>query len=284
MQYLGKESFYFKLYIVALNFNKKAIVVLNTFRYFQLFLCGTLLFTANSCKENDTPEPESSFVSEFYSNTTDLEFIVGYEEGAEPYIEYNGNTAWEVMKSNIQDLLSGRNLNMIVPTALDDMVSLGVLEQMNYTDANLRSFAADIQKHTNLGPQKGIVLLFLDGYYIKDGQPNNRILGVNLNGTGILALFKPVIESASQSAAQRTLVEQSTLTHELGHALGLVNNGVRATTAHHDEANGAHCTNESCVMYWKNGAGEITQFIVPFLQGGDIKLFGDACIADVQTK
>ena len=76
----------------------------------------------------------------------------------------------------------------------------------------------------------------------------NRILGINLDGTPTIAIFKPVIESASNSRTEKALIEQSTIVHEIGHAIGLVNKGVRATTAHHDTANGAHCTNEGCVM------------------------------------
>jgi len=253
-------------------------------KVYNVFFSIIVVLFFYSCRDNEAVEPESTFVSEFYGNTTDLEVIVAYESGAEPYIEYNGNSAWEVVMSNLGDLLEGKNIALDVPLSLDGMKSLGILEQNNYTEANLRSFASDVQKYTNLDSKKGIVVLFLDGYYIKDGVPENRILGVNLNGTGILALFKPVIESASESEAQRTLVEQSTLSHEIGHALGLVNNGVRATTAHHDVANGAHCTNESCVMYWKNGAGDISEFIVPFLEGEDVKFFGEECIADIRAK
>jgi|TARA_B110000977_G_scaffold94995_1_gene125503 hypothetical protein len=37
-------------------------------------------------------------------------------------------------------------------------------------------------------------------------------------------------------------------------------------------------------MYWENGSGDIAQFIAPFLTGGKISLFEDACIADVKSK
>jgi len=130
------------------------------------------------------------------------------------------------------------------------MTNLGVLEQNNYTRENVESLASDIQQYTNKTADKGIVIIFLDGYYIKDGKPESRILGINLNGTPLLAIFKPVVESASNSKAEQALIEQSTIVHEIGHALGLVNNGVRATSAHHDTEHGAHCTNTKCVMYW----------------------------------
>jgi len=51
-----------------------------------VFLITICIFN-NSCKDDEAdPEPQEDFVSDFYANTTDLEIIVGYEDGAEPYI------------------------------------------------------------------------------------------------------------------------------------------------------------------------------------------------------
>ena len=248
-------------------------------------ICSLLVLCSQSCKDNEELTPtELTFVENFYPNATDLEIIVAYETGAEPYISYNGKSAWEVAEDNIIELFEGRNISLTIPKELDQMTNLGRLEQNNYTRENIIDYSTELQKHSNKDGQKGITLLFLDGYYIKDGQANENILGLNINNTSILVIFKPVVESAANSDAEKALVEQSTIVHEIGHAIGLVNNGVTATSAHHDEANGAHCTNTKCVMYWKNGSGDISQFIAPFLTGGKISLFGDACIADVKSK
>lgn len=244
--------------------------------YVSVFISG--------CKDDEPAEPAEDFVSDFYANAETLEIIVAYEEGAEPYINYNTFASWTVCDDNLNSLFSSKNIKVTVPKTLDDMTSLGVLEQNNYTKENVIQFAAEVQKNTNKGPQKSIVILFLDGYYIKDGIAENRILGVNLDGTPTIAIFKPVIESASNSSAEKALIEQSTIVHEIGHAIGLVNKGVRATSAHHDVANGAHCTNEDCVMYWLNGGAEVQQFVAPFLLNGSVQLFGNQCVADVIAK
>jgi predicted Zn-dependent protease len=248
-------------------------------------LCITLLLFISGCKDDDTvTEPEADFVSDFYPNATSLTIQVAYEEGAAPFINYNTYKAWDVCKQNITDLLSPRGISVSVPLELSEMTNLGVLEQNNYTRENVEALATDFQEFSNTNADKGMAILFLDGYYIKDGVAENRILGVNLDGTPTLAIFKPVVESASNSSAERALIEQSTIVHEIGHALGLVNNGVRATTAHHDVANGAHCTNEDCVMYWQNGGAAIQQYIQPFLLSGSADLFGDKCKADINAK
>jgi predicted Zn-dependent protease len=237
-----------------------------------------------SCKDEVPEVPAIRFVDDFYAGTNSLELIVAYEEGAEPYVTHAGFDTWRVADYNLNLLQASKNIPVQVPRKLSAMLALGKLEQNNYTRQNIIDLAADIQKHTNKDSTKGIVLLFLDGYYIKDGISNNRILGINIDGSAVVAIFKPVVVSASTEQSDRALLEQSTITHEIGHVLGLVNNGVRATSAHHDEANGAHCTNTACVMYWKNGAGEVAQFMSSFLAGSDVKMFGDQCIADIAAK
>ena len=42
------------------------------------------------------------------------------------------------------------------------------------------------------------------------------------------------VKVSQKNSPRFTCVEQSTIVHEIGHAIGLVNNGVPATTAHHD--------------------------------------------------
>ncbi len=238
---------------------------------------------SNSCsKERVQPKPD--FVSKFYTNPSSLTLQVAFEDGAAPFIKYNSLKAWEVCQQNASDLLTPRGVSIDVPIELAEMTNLGILEQHNYTRENLESFAQRIQKFNNSTANKGIVILFLDGYYITDGTPDHSILGINLNGTEVIAVFKPVVMSASKSNSEQALIEQSTIVHEIGHALGLVNNGVPATSAHHDSGHGAHCTNTDCVMFWQNGGAKIQQFIQPFLLTGSAKLFGEQCLEDIKAK
>ena len=244
-----------------------------------------LSFILAGCNgEEHVTKPAEDFVSDFYANAQSLEIIVAYEQGAVPYTKYNSFDSWNVCEANINSLFDTKNIAVSVPKILGDMINLGRLEQNNYTRENIVQLAAALQPNDNKGSQKNIVLLFLDGFYIKDGAAENRILGINLDGTPTIAIFKPVIESASEIRAEKALIEQSTIVHEIGHAIGLVNKGVQTITDHHDAANGAHCTNEDCVMYWLNGGAEIQQFITPFLLNGNVELFGKQCIGDVIAK
>ncbi len=72
----------------------------------------------------------------------------------------------------------------------------------------------------------------------------------------VIAMFKDVIASTNSLTNPNTsrYVEQSTIVHEVAHAIGLVNNGISLTSAHQDSPHGAHCTNDRCVMYYTNEA------------------------------
>ncbi|MFT4826995.1 MAG: putative Zn-dependent protease [Bacteroidia bacterium] len=263
--------------------NKRFHNIFNT--RVQSILCILLLLSIFSCKDDNAGVvPEEDFMSDLYANASSLTIQVAYEEGASPFIKYNRSNAWEVCNQNITNLLSPRGISVNAPLALREMTNLGVLEQNNYTRENLEKLAGEVQQYTNKTADKGIVIIFLNGYYIKDSKPENRILGINLDGTPILAVFKPVVKSASNNAAEQALIEQSTIVHEIGHALGLVNNGVRATSAHDDAEHGAHCTNTKCVMYWQHGGTEVQQFIQPFLLNCSVDLFGNKCKADIKAK
>jgi predicted Zn-dependent protease len=249
----------------------------------KLLLILLFFITVSSCKEEVT-EPTRTFVDRFYGTTTALNIQVAYEEDAAPNLALNSEDAFDITKDNVNALLEGKNINLTVPMTLEDMVYLGNFQQESFTLEEITAIANDVQQFTNEDSEKGIVALFLDGYYNKDGEVLEGVIGLNINGTPIVAMFKPVIESASNSYTINTLVEQTTLTHELGHALGLVDNGVALTTSHKDEDHGAHCTNEDCIMYWQNGGGNVVEFVMPFVTGGAIELFGTECLNDVAAK
>jgi predicted Zn-dependent protease len=251
---------------------------------FFLWFLLVIGFAQFSCRK-DVPEASPDrFVDNLYGHTNKLELIIAYEQGADPYLNFGGFDNWRITDYNLNQLLATQNIPVKVPHVLDSMKNLGVLAQNNYTRQNIIDIAADVQRYSNKDSVKGIVLLFLNGYLIKDGVIETRVLGLTIDGSAVVAIFKPVISASSSKEAEKNMVEQSTITHEIGHVLGLVNNGVPPTSPHHDQANGSHCSNASCVMYWKNGAGEVVQYIDQFTTGQDITLFGEQCMADLKAK
>jgi hypothetical protein len=132
-------------------------------------------------------------------------------------------------------------------------------------------------------------ILFVDGHHADDSA-GGKILGVAWANTH-LVLFKQTIETACAASAGLNLfkeqmcaaAEQSIWLHELGHVIGLVDNGAPLVRPHMDAAPGAHDASDACVMYWAfEGQGAMDALLTKFL-GGDREPLGfdAACLADL---
>ncbi len=96
------------------------------------------------------------------------------------------------------------------------------------------------------GNQISLYILFADADYSTNG-----VVGVAYRNTAI-CLFEKTIQANSGgiNQASRVKVETGVLLHEIGHLLGLTNNGSAMVTPHEDAANRAHCNNTNCLMYY----------------------------------
>lgn len=80
------------------------------------------------------------------------------------------------------------------------------------------------------------------------------------------------------------VAESSVLLHELGHVVGLVDNGIPMVDDHRDEEHGAHDHNDECVMYWAYEGVGVLDVLVDRLTGTTAALdFDQACIDDLQA-
>jgi hypothetical protein len=229
----------------------------------------------------EQPPPEEVFPEK----VTTIEIEVDYAPGAEPYTGDAGATGdvWDLFRANAEALFEGRDKTFIIPTTLDEMQELEDVPAGPYDYDEIVAIADAHRDRKSSGSVVTYYVVWLDGLYEKDGSEQAGVLGVSLTGTGIIAMFKPVIESTSVGplGAVERYVEQATLVHEFGHAVGLVNNGLPLTSEHHDAEHGAHCNNEDCVMYYQvEGASAMVDFVVARVTSGDVVLFADDCLAD----
>lgn len=243
-----------------------------------------------SCKEDDDAITNKfNELDHFYQNASELFIEVVYEEGAEPYINSGNANHWDFTDINISALFAGRNkpINVIIPKQLTQMKPILNQGKSSYTIDEIREIANNHQNIMSDEDRSVIFLLFLDGYINRDGEEKTNVLGVSL-GNFVIAVFKPVIENISGSILSnpRPSIEQATIVHEIGHAIGLVNAGVDMVEDHHDVQNGKHCTNQDCVMFWLNeGASDMTSFVTSGLFGGNDTpiVFGQECLNDTRN-
>ena len=76
-------------------------------------------------------------------------------------------------------------------------------------------------------------------------------------------MFKDTIEATlSGPPMVRDAVEPAVLVHELGHELGLVNNGIPMVNGNHEDPDHpAHDSNTNCLMYWAVSTSRVPDLI-----------------------
>ncbi len=212
---------------------------------------------------------------------------IDFESGQAPFtgpVAGFGDT-FDLTAENVDRLFSNKKA-LTIPRTTSEMEDVGAIADEELTSSDLRALA---DLHRGRGDEPGTktyYVLFVSGNFADGDGVQPSVLGVSLGNTGVIAMFKDVIRSTSSPLLPNLarFVEQSTLVHEVAHAIGLVDTGVPATTAHVDTPHGAHCTNDRCVMYYLNeGAADAAMFARQVITTGDRILFDDACLADVDA-
>lgn len=246
-------------------------------------LTYVLLMTLLGCGKQARQKSSTAVqdVSSFYKSP-DLQIKVFYEVGAEPYISDTPLLKyWSILEQNIEALFEGRDVvpRLVVPKELNQMVSMPASGELKWTTDEVIKLAQKMNPVSDSSFQ----IFFLNGR-AKEG---DGIIGFHINGTKIIAIFKDVIRSTGNGGPIQSVpkyVEQATLIHEMGHALGLVNNGVPMQDEHHDNSHGAHCSNNKCVMYWANeGSSGLSQFVQEAITSGNVIMFGEKCLKDTRS-
>lgn len=204
---------------------------------------------------------------------------VDYITGAEPSVQWSDNSdAFLLTQTNLEAAFSMTTATVEVPMSLAEMESLDIELGDSITQSEIFEIA-DMHRGTfDTLSQSAFYVLFVDAYYEDADGVQESVLGVSFGSTGIVAMFKPVIGNGRLA----TFVEQTTLVHELGHAIGLVNNGITMQTNHQDVEHGHHCSNDQCIMYWLNeGPIDLIEFARKYAQTSSTLLFDDDCLEDL---
>ncbi len=244
--------------------------------------------------DHGTNEHESS--KNYFKVSKRLTIQVAYEPAAEPYAGSvspgNPFSVWQLTEENLFALYQGRADPPLisVPKTLDQFQ---VIPAQNKTSWKLEELYELAQEHRNgesSASHTYFWVVFLKGHYHDGKKLQTGTVGLAIGGTTVIAIFKDVVEGtgAGQSAPLMQelvprYVEQSTVVHELGHALGLVDNGIPMHQPHKDADHGAHCNNPDCVMYWVNeGTGDLANFVRNMITSGGVVMYDQKCLDDAR--
>lgn len=260
----------------------------------------SLFSLASSCGDSNYVPPASIVINKvqseenlkkiYSSSLKQVHIRVFYEPGAEPFAGNNdrGQPVWGLLEKNIQAVFNIRsqNINLMVPKELTSMTLLPAQNKVEWSAEEVNSLSSTLGVAALTEELAFFTVIFLKGSFKSEGSNPNSILGISLNGTTVIAIFKDAINLLGPSGESLVVKfgEQATLVHEIGHALGIVANGVNAVSDHHDKEHGNHCTNTSCVMYWMNeGNKDLLEFIRGVVQNGNSTLYGALCLDDIKA-
>jgi len=235
------------------------------------------MLLAAACSESGDDAPSSVFDPQVATWVFEIDAQTGAEpEGATPT---QISEPWELLEANMSALLEGTPRELRFP-AEDE---IGALEGVPEGDLDIDELIQLSERNRDMPDTDDTAvfhIMFVDRYSESEGMRQEDVLGVSISGTRIIAMFSPVYRDLLLSR----YVEQSTLIHEVGHATGLVGNGIPMVEPHRDTAHGAHCDNDQCVMFWLNeGSSDLIAYVQEYVASGDVVLFDDACIADAQA-
>lgn len=149
-----------------------------------------------------------------------------------------------------------------------------------FTDNEIVAIEDANRTKYNRSNQIAVWVFFTDGKSSTDTS-TAVILGTAYRNTS-LVIYEKTVQSLSDSPFEpnRSLLETTVITHELGHILGLTNLGTPLQSNHEDTAHPKHCNLESCLMYWSSESGK---GITNMVSGGSAPQLDAQCLADLRA-
>ena len=240
---------------------------MNSKRYTLFTLCTILVgMLIYSCTNNLGPDEEDplpvfsstaapgdsahAFLSDqqFSQLNLEIDYMTGYEptqqalDSLESFLEKNLNKSSINIQSPTKIEAAGQNAY-----SAEDIAALEEQHRDNYTE------------YETAGSDT------LNAYFIiVDGEfTQQNVLGIAYLNTS-MAFFGPTIHDNSGGIGQadRYKLEATVFNHEFGHIMGLVANGSPMQEGHQDEANGHHCDQDNCLMYYSVRTTDYTSVLV----------------------
>lgn len=116
--------------------------------------------------------------------------------------------------------------------------------------------------------------------YTSTNYSDPNVLGIAYRNTSTALFGKKITDnSGGLGQASRTKLVATVAEHEMGHLLGLVDLGSSMQTGHKDNANGNHCNNNNCLMYYASETSDILGFLIT----GNIPSLDNNCRADLHA-
>lgn len=178
---------------------------------------------------------------------SELVFEVDYVSGERP-----SNTAMSLLEQRAKEHL--RKPDGITVTR-DDEISES---RDQWTTQQIRDLESRHRDRTKSGSTAVMYIVYVDGRFAeKDG-----VVGLAYSASSFVIFYDKIKDSSrSVLTASPQDVEKAVVVHEMGHNLGLVNNGIPMPCGdHEDPDHPKHSDNQDSVMYWAVETNPVDNF------------------------
>jgi hypothetical protein len=249
------------------------------------FILFSFLLIASCKKEDDNTEVISDFKAEnrlsLGVSAEDILSSGNYSKLTVEFVYFGLFRPTELAISNFRSFLSER-LNKpggitIIETSVPEV------QGSPFTSAELLAIEDENRTVYTSGDTIAVYVFFANG--VSSNDTSTRVtLGTAYRNTSIVIYEKTLqtLAASNPSVALSTL-ETTTLEHEFGHILGLVNlldDDIH--TNHEDTGHPKHCKVENCLMYFESNTR--SKILERFSGRADIPELDSLCIEDLQAK
>lgn len=249
-----------------------------------VFILFSFLFIV-SCKKDEESEVVDDFKTEnrlsLGVSAEDLLSSDNYSKLTVEFVYFGFYRPTELAIANFREFLSER-LNKPGGIIIKE-TSVPEVQGSPFTTQELIAIEDENRTAYTNGDEIAVYVFFANGVSVND--TSTRVtLGTAYMNTSIVIYQQTLrnLTAINPSIALSTL-ETTTLQHEFGHILGLVNlldDDIH--TDHMDTANPKHCVVEDCLMYFESNSR--SRILERFSGRADLPELDPLCIADLQAK
>lgn len=262
----------------------KSKIMKPTYIKIALILFSFLLIV--SCKKNDE---DSEVIVDFKAenrkslglSAEDILSSNNYSKITVEFVYFGLYRPTDLAISNFRDFLSAR-LNKPGGIIIRE-TSIPEAEGSPFTTEELIAIEDENRTVYTSGDTIAVYVFFANG--VSSNDTDTRVtLGTAYLNTSIV-IYEKTLQTlaASNPALELSNIETTTLQHEFGHILGLVNlldDDIHAN--HMDTGHPKHCIVEDCLMYFESNTR--SQILERFSGRADLPELDPLCIEDLQSK
>ncbi|NNM23577.1 MAG: membrane metalloprotease [Flavobacteriaceae bacterium] len=251
----------------------------------KFFLLFFILVSFSACKKDDEqPVEEDPFAENRKALGASSEDLLSSDFYKTLTVELVYSEIYRPTQTAIDNLRTFLMERVNKPQGINFVETL-VPEQPNdpFTIQEIRDIEDQLRTKYTEGNNIAVYLFFSNGSSTND-TPTTVTLGTAYRNTSIVIYERTLQVISNNDEELLSIIESTTMNHELGHILGLTNiSGDDIHAEHEDQSNLKHCFIEECLMYFD--ATSVTRSMIERMKGRMmIPQLDPLCIEDLQAK